>query len=192
MAYSWDNRVNFVIRNMYDIDGNGYLDENDFKCLALRSAIIEAKGEYNVSKVQEKEHIMKSLWEEIAQIADFNKDGQISIEEFKEAVCKCCLGRKYDDFPQAMKMFIDSNFKMMDINDDGVIGVDEFRYNYITKFAVEDIKVVDNAFDKLLNDEDRKRGGLTLSRYQELYAQFLGNREEDNCSVYLFGPLSSS
>lgn len=176
---------------MYDIDGNGYLDENDFVCLALRSAIMEAKGEFNTAKYDEKKHLMKNLWEEIAQIADFNKDGQISVEEFKDAVSKCCVGRKYNDFPQAMKMFIDSNFKLMDINDDGVIGIEEFRYNYIARFAVEDIKVVDDAFDQLLNDEDRKLGGITLTRYQELYATFLGDKDEKNNAVYLFGPLKS-
>lgn len=41
----------------------------------------------------------------------------------------------------------------------------------------------------LFQDDDRRRGGLTLSRYQELYAQFLGNPNE-NPAVYLFGPLS--
>ena len=34
MAYSWDNRVKFVVRYMYDIDGNGTLDKSDFECLA--------------------------------------------------------------------------------------------------------------------------------------------------------------
>ena len=105
-------------------------------------------------------------------------------------------------------MFIDSNFKMVDLNDDGVIGADEYRFNCVTKFAIDDIEVVDEAFNNLLSvsyfaltrlmffimwylqDDDRRRGGLTLSRYQELYAQFLGN-PDDNCpAVYLFGPLS--
>lgn len=119
------------------------------------------------------------------------------------------MGRRYEDFPQAMKMFIDSNFKMMDVNDDGVIDADEYRFNCITKFAVDDVEVVDEAFNNLLNvsmaywtnfkkhvifllfqDDDRRRGGLTLSRYQELYAQFLGNPDEKCPAVYLFGPLS--
>lgn len=41
----------------------------------------------------------------------------------------------------------------------------------------------------LLQDEDRKRGGLTLNRYQELFAQFLGDQKDGNPSMYLFGPL---
>lgn len=41
----------------------------------------------------------------------------------------------------------------------------------------------------IFQDDDRRRGGITLGRYQELYAEFLGNPEETP-AVYLFGPLS--
>ncbi|XP_045477641.1 sarcoplasmic calcium-binding protein 1 [Harmonia axyridis] len=189
MAYTWDNRVSFVIKYLYDVDNNGYLDERDFACLALRATIVEGKGEFSYSRLQEYQHIMMSLWEEIAELADFNKDGKISIDEFKQAVQQCCVGRRYEEFPQSMKMFIDTNFKMVDLNDDGVIEADEFRFNCIMKFAIDDIETVDDAFDRLLNDDDRRRGGLTLSRYQELYAQFLGNPDENCPAIYLFGPL---
>nr|CAH7760627.1 unnamed protein product [Callosobruchus chinensis] len=189
MAYSWDNRVAFVVRYLYDVDNNGYLDERDFACLALRATIIEGKGELVYGKLQENQHIMLSLWEEIAELADFNKDGKITVDEFKQAVQQCCLGKRYEDFPQAMKMFIDSNFKMVDLNDDGVIAAEEYRFNCITKFPIDDVEIVDEAFNNLLNDDDRRRGGLTLSRYQELYAEFLGNPEETP-AAYLFGPLS--
>merc|ERR1712012_256722 len=47
MAYPWDNRVKFVVRYMYDIDGNGSLDKNDFECLAVRNTVIEGKGDWN-------------------------------------------------------------------------------------------------------------------------------------------------
>lgn len=40
----------------------------------------------------------------------------MTVEEFKEAVQKSCMGRPYRDFPQAMKLFIDSHFKLVDIN----------------------------------------------------------------------------
>lgn len=50
-----------------------------------------------------------------------------------------------------MRAFIEANFKMMDLNGDGVIGVEEFRYNCIQRLATDDIKVVDDAFNQLLN-----------------------------------------
>lgn len=39
-------------------------------------------------------------------------------------------------------------------------------------------------------DEDRKKGGLTISRYQELFAQFLGDTGDDCPAKHLFGPLA--
>lgn len=40
---------------------------------------------------------------------------------------------------------------MIDIDSDGVIGTKEFRYNCITRVAVDNIQTVDDAFDKLLD-----------------------------------------
>uniref|UniRef100_A0A7G3ACR1 Putative ca2+ sensor ef-hand superfamily n=1 Tax=Lutzomyia longipalpis TaxID=7200 RepID=A0A7G3ACR1_LUTLO len=242
MAYSWDNRVDFVVRFMYDIDNNGFLDDNDFQCMAVRAAVIEGKGNVNDGRLGEYRHIMKSLWEEISDLADDDKDGKISTEEFKGAVKKTCVGKPYDGFPQAMKAFIEANFKMIDLNSDGVINLEEYRYNCITRIAVDDIKVVDEAYNRLLNamkafieanfkmidlnsdgvinleeyryncitriavddikvvdeaynrllnDDDRKRGGLTLARYQELYSHYLGGTDEKNPGVTLFGPLTN-
>ncbi|KAG7311996.1 hypothetical protein JYU34_001436 [Plutella xylostella] len=132
---------------------------------------------------------MMSLWEEIAQLADFDKDGMISVDEFKQAVKNSCVGKKYEDFPQAMRAFIEANFRMIDINSDGVMGVEEYRYDCVQRMVVEEIKVIDDAFNSLLNDDDRKLGGLTLSRYQELFALFLGDTSEDCPAKHLFGPL---
>lgn len=50
-----------------------------------------------------------------------------------------------------MRAFIEANFKMMDVNADGVIGLEEFRYNCIQRIATDDIKIVDEAFNNLLN-----------------------------------------
>ncbi|XP_045500310.1 sarcoplasmic calcium-binding protein 1 isoform X1 [Colias croceus] len=194
MAYSWDNRVAFVVRYLYDIDNNGYLDAHDFQCLALRTCILEGKGDCSAARLQKYEHIMLSLWEEITQLADFDKvpdyDGMITVDEFKQAVKNSCIGKKYEDFPQAMKAFIETNFRMLDINADGLLGIEEFRYDCVQRMVVDDIKVIDDAFNSLLNDDDRRRGGLTLARYQELFAQFLSD-QSDNCQAnLLFGPLA--
>ncbi|XP_067620856.1 sarcoplasmic calcium-binding protein, alpha chain [Eurosta solidaginis] len=187
MAYSWDNRVDFVVRYMYDIDNNGYLDSNDFQCMALRACVVEGKGD--CSRIAEYQKVMKNLWDEISEIADDDKDGKISNGEFKDAVRKTCVGKKYEEFPKAMKAFIEANFKILDIDSDGVVGINEFRYNCITRIPTDDIAPIDKAFESLLNDEDKKRGGLTLDRYKELYAQFLGNTADNHPAVNLFGPL---
>jgi len=50
-----------------------------------------------------------------------------------------------------MKAFIEANFKMMDLNGDGVVSLEEFRYNCIQRLATDEIGVVDEAFSHLLN-----------------------------------------
>merc|ERR1711993_11993 len=163
MAYSWDSRVKFVVRYMYDIDNNGFLDKNDFECLAVRNTVIEGKGNWDEATFKKNQEVMANLWNEIAELADFNKDGEVSTDEFIKAIQSNCVGKSYVDFPPAFKSFVTSVFKS--------------------------IGELDAAYEKLLNDDDKKAGGITLERYQELYAQFIGNPDETCNACFLFGPL---
>jgi len=189
MAYSWDNRVKYIVRYMYDIDNNGLLDKNDFDCLAVRVTLIEARGEFPAEKFAENQKVMANLWCELAELADFNKDGEVSVEEFKQAVQTHCKGKKFDAFPAAFKSFICNQFKTVDVNGDGVVGVDEYRLDCITRSAFADVKEIDDAFGKLCNDADKAAGGINKERYQELYADFISNPDESCNACYLFGPL---
>jgi len=189
MAYTWDNRVKYIVRYMYDIDNNGFLDINDFDCLAVRVTLIEARGDFPADAFASNQKIMKDLWTEIAELADFNKDGEVSVEEFKQAVQTHCKGKKYDDFPSAFKVFITNQFKTIDVNGDGVVGVDEYRLDCITRSAFANVEEIDAAFDKLCTEEDKAAGGINQTRYQELYADFISNTDETSNACYLFGPL---
>merc|ERR1712156_915779 len=147
-----DNRVKFVVRYMYDIDGNGALDKNDFECLAVRNTVIEGKG----------------VWNEIAELADFNKDGEVSNEEFIKAVQNACVGKSFDQFPPGFKIFITHQYSSVDVDGDGTVGLTEFRVDCVNRMAYKSIGELDAAYEKLLNDDDKKAGGITLARYQEL------------------------
>lgn len=50
-----------------------------------------------------------------------------------------------------MKAFIDAHYKMMDINNDGLVSIEEYRYNCITRLAVDDIKLVDDSYNNLVS-----------------------------------------
>ncbi|KAF2367710.1 EF-hand domain, partial [Trinorchestia longiramus] len=173
-----------------DIDNNGYLDKNDFECLALRNTIIEGRGNWDDKAYANNQKIMSDLWNEIATLADFNKDGQVTVEEFKQAIQKNCSGKSYADFPRAFKTFIADSFKTIDVNGDGLVGVDEYRLDCISRAAFANIKEIDDAYNKLLSEEDQKAGGICLTRYQDLYAQFISNPDESSNANYLFGPLT--
>merc|ERR1712186_318839 len=190
MAYSWDNRVKFVVRYMYDIDNNGFLDKNDFECLAVRNTVIEGKGEWNDATFKKNQEVMANLWNEIAELADFNKDGEVSSEEFMKGIDLSCKGKSYDQLPATFKFFIAEQFKTIDVDGDGTVGLTEFRVDCVNRMAYKSIKELDDAYAKLLNDDDKKAGGISLARYQELYAQFIGNPDESCPAVNLFGPLA--
>lgn len=49
------------------------MDQNDFDCMALRACIIEGKGACVPAKLTEYQRIMRSLWDEISDLADFDK-----------------------------------------------------------------------------------------------------------------------
>jgi len=189
MAYTWDNRVKYVVRYMYDIDNNGFLDKNDFECLAVKNTLIEGRGEFHADAYANNQKVMSNLWNEIAELADFNKNGEVTVDEFKQAVKNVCTGKNYDAFPSCFKTFITRLFSTIDVNGDGLVGVDEYRLDCITRSAFSDIKEIDDAYNKLCTDADKKAGGINLARYQELYAQFISNPDETCNACFLFGPL---
>jgi len=59
--------------HLTDIDNNGFLDQKDFDCMALRATIIEGKGDCGPARLGEYQRIMRTLWEEISDLADFDK-----------------------------------------------------------------------------------------------------------------------
>merc|ERR1711955_22086 len=128
-------------------------------------------------------------WNEVADLADFNKDGEVSVEEFNKGIEMSCKGKSYAEFPQAFKFFIDSSFRTIDVDGDGSVGLDEYRSDCVKRMAYKSIKDLDAAYEKLLTEDDKKKGGITLERYQELYAHFIGNPDETCNGCFLFGPL---
>jgi len=188
MAYTHDNRVKYVVRYLYDIDNNGVLDKNDFKCLAVRNTIVETNGDFPSERFAQNAKIMEDLWNEIALLADFDKNGEVDADEFKKAVQDNCVGKDYASFPPAFKVFIENQFKSIDIDGDGSVGLNEYRQDCITRGAFLDIAEIDNAYNAMATAEEKAAGGITLARYEELYAQFLGSKEETPAK-FLFGPL---
>ncbi|ROT72772.1 sarcoplasmic calcium-binding protein [Penaeus vannamei] len=56
-----------------------------------------------------------------------SQDGEVSVEEFKQAVQTHCKGKKYDAFPSAFKIFICNQFKTIDATRKQVRGRTEAR-----------------------------------------------------------------
>merc|ERR1740131_888245 len=134
---------------------------------------MEGKGDWDEQKYEKNKAVMINLWRQIAEIADFDKNEEVDTEEFMKGVETACKGKSYEDLPQAFKFFIEAQFRTIDVDSDGSIGLEEYRYDCVSRMAYPNVKVLDEAFSKVAEKEE-----LTLARYQELYAQFLGNPDE--------------
>lgn len=44
------------------------------------------------------------------------QDGEVSGEEFKQAVKNACVGKNFDEFPNAFRVFIVNQFMTVDVN----------------------------------------------------------------------------
>lgn len=67
---------------------------------------------------------------------------------------------------KAMRAFIESNFKLLDIDNDGIVGIKEYRYNCITRVAIDDVAPIDKAFETLLNVS------ISLNKIIQIYFNF--------------------
>merc|ERR1712154_269494 len=122
---------------------------------AVRNTVIEGKGDWNEATFKKNQEVMANLWNEIAELADFNKDGEVDAKEFADAVKKNCMNKPFAEMPEAFKTFISGAFKSIDVDGDGSVGLTEFRVDCVNRMAYKSIADLDAAYNKLLNDEDK-------------------------------------
>merc|ERR1711956_199167 len=84
---------------------------------------------------------------------------EVDAKEFSDAVQKNCMNKSFAEMPAAFKAFIDQYFKSIDVDGDGSVGLTEFRVDCVNRMAYKSIGDLDAAYNKLLNDEDKKVGG---------------------------------
>ena len=51
-----------------------------------------------------------------SSLETYFQDGEVSGEEFKQAVKDACVGKNFDEFPNAFRVFIVNQFKTVDVN----------------------------------------------------------------------------
>lgn len=60
-----------------DVDNNGFLDDKDFECMAVRAAVIEGKGAIKQDRMDHYKNLMTTLWQEISDIADEDRVSRV-------------------------------------------------------------------------------------------------------------------
>merc|ERR1712158_357456 len=111
---------------------DGKTESSSLSSLCMTLTTMAALDE---AKYKENSEIMAKLWNEIADLADFDKDGEVTTEEFIKAIRTTALGKGYDGLPACLKTFIGAMFKTIDIDGDGNIGIEEYRQDCVKRMA---------------------------------------------------------
>jgi len=174
---------------MCDISGKGSLHRDDFEYIAFRATVLETKGKFDINVFNLNVKIMDDFFTEVEKFADFKRGKRVTIDEFVDALKRYCAGKSFKDMPKGIRVFITICFNSIDLNGDGLVGIDEYRLNCNSRRGFNHIKEIDEAYAKLLTDADKKAGGLIQSRYEDLFAQYLANADDKCNGAYMMGPL---
>ena len=79
---------------------------------------------------------MINLWNQIAEIADFDKNGEVDAEEFMGGVESACKGKSYDALPEAFKFFIEGQFRTIDVD-----GKDHYTFSIVSPYFTLQVMV---------------------------------------------------
>ena len=152
------------------------LDKNDFKCLAVRNTIVESKGEFPADRFSANAKIMDDLWNEIAELADFDKNGEnsdhlmvkmIPLNSVDNHVTK--VKKKIIYRPLSDEGFKRMTLKLSEMDWEFIEDIDEVEFQtkmfQDTLFSIFDdcfpqkVKVVSNRDEPFYNDKLRKVRG---------------------------------
>lgn len=107
----------------YDTDGDGFIEREDFTQAAERST--KAFGlVQDDPKAVRLLGMMIGLWEHLASVADLDRDGRISVAEYRKAFADGLLETP-ESFDEGYVPFLDAVMAIADEDGDGKLTVEE-------------------------------------------------------------------
>lgn len=166
----------------WDRNGNGALEKDDF--LQGADRLGEAFG-YSEDSPQRRRmrDLCLELWQRMAEVADFDRNGRISPEEYGKAFGKLVL-EEPGAFDAAYVPVIDALTAMADHDGDGKLDREEYRAWFVTAFGVGEHDV-DVAFDKIDTDDD---GHVTRSEMVTAIRDYYFSDDPEVPGNWLLGP----
>lgn len=161
----------------FDADGNGYLDEEDFRALADRWWLPRVAADPELAARVER--VMLGWWDALYEAADTNGDGLVDLDEILAMV------DRLPEMREAVTATADTVFDAVDENGDGRISREEHR----RLVDVWNGRATDTAGVFELVDLDGD-GFLSQAEFTELWAQFWISADPADPGNHLCGVLS--
>ncbi|MEV4320110.1 EF-hand domain-containing protein [Actinocrispum sp. NPDC049592] len=172
MASDLQRRKVTVVFAAMDADGDGFLDENDFRALTSRWVSLRGPGDE-----QRLSEVMMGWWSTLRSAAGAEKitvDGVLGVVE------------QLPRMPDAVIATADAMFDAVDRNGDDYISPDEYR-TMMDAWRGRPTDT-DAVFPRLDHDGD---GRLSRSEFAELWLEFWAGDDIEAAGTLAFGPLES-
>ncbi|MFI6099856.1 EF-hand domain-containing protein [Lentzea sp. NPDC051213] len=167
MASDLQRRKVSVVFGAMDADGDGYLDESDFRALTARWVSLRGGDEELLSQV------MMGWWATLQAAAGQDR---VSVDDVLNIV------RSLPKAPEAVTSTADAMFGAVDENHDDYISQDEYQ-TMITAWLGHNGAT---NFPQLDADGD---GRLSRTEFAELWLEFWAGDNADAAGTYVFGPV---
>jgi Ca2+-binding EF-hand superfamily protein len=156
-----------------DANGDGFLEESDFRSLADRWSQVRGPGDQ-----QRLTELMLGWWATLLAVSDQDRDHKVTLDEVLLVV------DSLPAMPQAVTATADAMFEAIDENQDGLISAGEYRQLIETWNGRP--TDTDTTFPLLDSDGD---GKLSRSEFAELWFEFWAGDNAEAPGTMVFGPL---
>ena len=169
--------------NLFDQDKNGYIERGDYEA-AIHAVGTSYGYQPGTPTYAELHTYFMGLWESLAQRADQDHDGRVSLDEFLAA--QAALLSQREPFMARIATIVEAWYKLSDRDGDGFLSQDEYVMN-IAPFGVsaedarESFKQLDRHGTGLIaqaemiahleeyyySDDPEARGNWVFGRFQD-------------------------
>lgn len=173
MASDLQRRKVSGVFSAMDANGDGFLEESDFRALAARWSAVRGPGDH-----QRLTDLMLGWWATLLAASDLDRDDKVTLDEVLLVV------DELPDMPKAVITTADAMFEAIDQNQDGLISASEYRQ--LIETWTGQTADTDATFPLLDADGD---GNLSRSEFASLWFEFWAGDNPSAPGTVVFGPL---
>jgi Ca2+-binding EF-hand superfamily protein len=153
-----------------DINGDGFLEEQDFQGLAERWSAVEGSDSEQIHSV------MMGWWAALSSAADHNRDNKVTLDEVMLVV---------DQLPGMRESVVGTANSMFDaIDSDGDDRISSEEYSQVVAGWKGYAADTSDIFPRLDLNSD---GYLSRDEFADLWFEFWAGADESSPSKYVFG-----